>query len=74
MPNLRRYIVQQGDSLSAIAKKFATTISAIQLANGMSSANINIGQAIWIPVAATPPAPTTPIVTQIGRASCRERV
>ena len=63
MPNLRRYIVQQGDSLSAIAKKFATTISAIQLANGMSSANINIGQAIWIPVAATPPAPTTPIVT-----------
>jgi nucleoid-associated protein YgaU len=44
------YVVQQGDTLSAIATRFATTVAAIQEANGLGENDvINIGQVLVIP-------------------------
>ncbi|MDB6079738.1 MAG: lytic transglycosylase [Akkermansiaceae bacterium] len=44
-----RYAVRQGDSLYAIAKRYGTTASAIQKANGMSGTTIRPGQSLTIP-------------------------
>jgi lysozyme len=47
---LRTYTVQPGDSLSRIAVRFNTTISAIALANAISDPNqIQVGQVLVIP-------------------------
>ena len=44
------YVVQQGDTLSAIAGRFGTTVAAIQAANGLGESDvINIGQVLVIP-------------------------
>ena len=53
------YIVQAGDTLSAIARRFNTTISAIAQASGISNINyIYIGQRLTIP--GSGPVPTSP--------------
>lgn len=45
-----RYRVRQGDTLSAIAGRYGTSVSAIQRANGLSRPNsIRIGQVLLIP-------------------------
>lgn len=43
------YTVQRGDTLSLIATRFGTSVSAIQDANGLTSDVINIGQVLVIP-------------------------
>jgi len=49
-PAQETYIVQAGDTLAAIAERFATTASALQAANGIEDANeIAIGQILVIP-------------------------
>jgi len=55
------YTVQWGDTLSAIAIRHGTTVSAIVAANGLANANyIRVGQVLWIPgQAAPPPGPGT---------------
>ena len=46
----RAYTVVAGDTLSAIAKKFGTTVAALQEYNNIADANkINVGQIIRIP-------------------------
>lgn len=48
--NTQSYVVQQGDTLSAIAERFGTSVAAIQAANGMGESDvINIGQILVIP-------------------------
>ena len=49
------YIVRSGDTLSAIARQFSTTVQAIMTANGLTSSRIYVGQRLVIP---TPPPPT----------------
>lgn len=45
------YIVRKGDTLSAIARSFNTTVDAIASANGMRNPNyIQVGQVLQIPV------------------------
>lgn len=45
------YVVQKGDNLSKIAKKFGTTVNAIAEANGIVNKNlIHIGDELMIPV------------------------
>lgn len=44
------YIVQQGDTLNAIAAQFGTTAEAIMAANGLTSDVIHPGQVLIIPV------------------------
>ncbi|MBA3041697.1 MAG: LysM peptidoglycan-binding domain-containing M23 family metallopeptidase [Alphaproteobacteria bacterium] len=52
------YVVKPGDSLNKIAKATGTPIDKLKAANGLTSANIRIGQALKIPasgaVAAVP--------------------
>lgn len=48
-PSVTRYTVKRGDTLSAIAKRNRTTVSAIQRANGISGAMIHPGQRLVIP-------------------------
>ena len=44
------YTVNKGDTLSAIAKRFSTTVNAIATANNISNPNkIVVGQKIRIP-------------------------
>ena len=42
------YIVQRGDSLWSIAKKFSTTVDAIKQANNLTSNNLSIGQKLKV--------------------------
>lgn len=44
------YTVVQGDTLSSIANRFGTTVSAIMQANGLTSDLIYVGQVLLIPV------------------------
>jgi LysM repeat protein len=43
------YLVEAGDTLSAIAERFDTSVVAIQDANGLTGTNIFVGQELTIP-------------------------
>jgi LysM repeat protein len=52
------YIVQSGDTLSAIARRFNTTVAAIAQASGITNVNlIYVGQRLTIPGSGSPPPP-----------------
>lgn len=57
------YVVKPGDSLNKIAKATGTPIDKLKAANGLTSANIRVGQALKIPAggaaAQTASAPAT---------------
>jgi len=42
------YVVKKGDTLSAIAQKYGTTVKAIQRDNGLSSTRLKIGQQLFL--------------------------
>jgi LysM repeat protein len=48
-PAQTTYVVQEGDTLNAIAVRFGTTVEAIRQANGLPDDVINIGQVLVIP-------------------------
>lgn len=62
------YVIQPGDTLSAIAARFGTTVAALVAANGIADPDkIIVGVTINIPVTAAPVVPTpTPTVTAPG--------
>ncbi len=66
------HVVRRGDSLSRIATRFGTTVSAIRAANGIRGSLIHPGQEIVIPDGASSPpsGPAIPSVT--GRVSARD--
>lgn len=50
------YIVRKGDTLTAIARSYNTTVDAIASANGMRNPHfIQVGQVLQIPVKAEKP-------------------
>ena len=49
LDNYMTYIVQKGDSLYSIAKKFNTTVNEIETLNNLDSINLSIGQELKIP-------------------------
>ena len=54
------YIVKSGDTLSKIAKRYGTTVRAIESENGLASTHIKVGEKLKIPAkaeAAPAPAP-----------------
>ncbi|MCL4266421.1 MAG: LysM peptidoglycan-binding domain-containing protein [Anaerolineae bacterium] len=52
------YVVQRGDTLSSIARRFNTTVSAIVAANNIANPNlIYVGQVLVIPTGSTTPPP-----------------
>lgn len=48
-PEPQTYVVQAGDTLSLIATRFGTSVSALEAANGLHSDVINVGQVLVIP-------------------------
>ena len=63
------YKVVSGDTLGAIAKKFGTTVKAIQQLNGLTTTSIKAGQTLKIPEKVAPaPAPEPPAVAPIAPA------
>ena len=42
------YVVKKGDTLSAIARKYDTTVKAIQQQNGLSGSRLQIGQQLFL--------------------------
>ncbi len=56
IPPSQAYVVQPGDQLLKIARKFGITLAALKAANGLTSDVIVPGQVLFIP---TPPPPTT---------------
>jgi len=46
------HIVAKGDTLSAIAKKYGTSIKALKAANGLKSDDIQVGQKLQLPASA----------------------
>lgn len=60
-PDGTLYTIKGGDSLSLIAARFNTTVSAIEAANpGIDPNRLRIGQQICIPAAPSPTAPSCP--------------
>ena len=47
-----QHVVKKGDTLSAIAKKYGTSIKAIKTANGLKSDTIQVGQELKLPASA----------------------
>ncbi|MDX8449282.1 LysM peptidoglycan-binding domain-containing M23 family metallopeptidase [Mesorhizobium captivum] len=67
------YTVQQGDSLSSIARKTGVGVTALKQANGMKDGLLKIGQTLKVPaggtVAAANPAATKPSVDPVTTAT-----
>ncbi len=54
-----RYTVRSGDSLSAIAARNGTTVTALRQANNIRGDNIQVGQELIIPGGVSSPAPAS---------------
>ena len=65
------YKVKAGDNLSRIAAMLGTTVSALQLANGMKSTVVYVGQMLAIPgrTPAAPVATSVPAATAVPTAA-----
>lgn len=48
-PKATRYVVKKGDTLSGIASRYGSSVSAIQRANGISGTLIRPGQSLVVP-------------------------
>ncbi|MEM7067508.1 MAG: LysM peptidoglycan-binding domain-containing protein [Pseudomonadota bacterium] len=59
------YAVQSGDSLSKIAARHGTTVSALKRANGLSNNTIRIGQKLTIPSAGYDTTVTSSVRNQV---------
>jgi LysM repeat protein len=51
------YVVQSGDNLTKIARKFGTTVNALRSANNLRTDRIKVGDKLKVPA---PPAPAAP--------------
>ena len=56
-PQVLIYVVEPGDTLSAIAKRFSTTVQAIREANGMTGDFLRAGQELRVPLPSPTPLP-----------------
>lgn len=56
------YVVQPGDTLSAIARRYGSTVQALVEYNSLSSTTIYVGQRLLLPVAGNPGNPVTHVV------------
>ena len=55
LPDGSKYIVQSGDTLSHIGKKFGVTVAAIKDANALASDRILVGQSLVVPTVSGEP-------------------
>lgn len=76
-PKAGAYTVQQGDTLSSVARKTGVSTTALKQANGMQDGLLRIGQTLKVPaagaapvaVAAAKPAAAAPVDTTVKTAS-----
>jgi len=61
-----QYVVQPGDTLFSLSRRFNTSVQAIMQANGMMTTFLRAGQTIWIPVSGEPPAGPIVHIVQPG--------
>ncbi|HNX05700.1 MAG TPA: LysM peptidoglycan-binding domain-containing protein [Opitutales bacterium] len=64
----QEYVVEKGDSLSRIAKKFGVSLAELRAANNLSSDTIKVGQKLVIPGAA-PVSGSTSMAVEGGSAA-----
>jgi LysM repeat protein len=55
------HLVQRGDTLFALARRFGTTVEAIKAANSLCSSRILVGQKLQIPVSTAPCRPVSAV-------------
>ncbi len=60
------YVVQRGDTLSSIARRYDTTVQALMAVNHLQSTNIYVGQRLTISVASDPNQPVIYYTVQRG--------
>ncbi|HEU5319491.1 MAG TPA: LysM peptidoglycan-binding domain-containing protein, partial [Methylomirabilota bacterium] len=61
-------MLQPGDTLSSIARRFGTTVEAIVRVNGLEDPDeIAVGQVLFIPTTGPIPSPTPPGTAQVVR-------
>lgn len=61
------YIVQRGDTLFSIARRYGTTVSALAAANGIRNPSlIYVGQRLWVGGSGWVPAPSTVYIVRPG--------
>lgn len=48
-PSYKTHTIVKGDTLYGLSRKYGTSVSSIQKANGISGSNIRIGQTLRIP-------------------------
>ena len=48
-PQVTIHIVQRGDTLYSIARRYGSTVDAVKAANGLTNNNIHPGQQLVIP-------------------------
>ncbi len=60
------HVVQQGDTLYSIARRYGTTVEAIKTANGLTSDAISVGQRLIIPAGSPPSSEYIIHVVQAG--------
>ncbi|WP_417580464.1 transglycosylase SLT domain-containing protein [Nitrincola sp.] len=51
--NYQHYTINSGDTLGAIARRYSTTVSALQQANKLNTTNIRVGQTLLVPADST---------------------
>lgn len=62
-PDRELYLVQPGDTLSAIAAQFQTTVEAIQALNpGVDPQRLAVGQPLWIPLGVQERGPSEKLI------------
>lgn len=60
----RTHTVQPGDSLSTLAQRYGTTVTALAATNGISNINvIDVGQVLTIPTGGATASPVRPVVS-----------
>lgn len=60
------YIVQAGDQLLVIARRFGLTLNSLKAANNLTSDVVRVGQALFIPTVTPTRTPAPPTVTPTG--------
>lgn len=60
------HIVQRGDTLSRLARRYGTTVAALSAVNNLNSTRIFVGQRLIIPVAVEPETPFLTHIVQRG--------
>ncbi len=62
--------IRAGDTLSAVAHRYHTTVAALRAANGLTSDRIYAGRTLTLPAPAAPAAPAAP---DVSAAAARDR-